>query len=125
MEPWHEPAIDYWGSVICALFANSNRDPAKRKDPFKPQDFLPDFLQKRIPEPEPQSRKEMWGELVTFFKNRAAMVEAREKKRLANEARSATQPKTRYTRRGRQPTDLERLGDMLEPATPTDTPEAT
>ena len=111
--------------MICALFANSNRDPAKRKDPFKPADFLPDFLQKRIPEPEPQSRKEMWGELVTFFKNRAAMVEAREKKRLANEARSATQPKTRYTRRGRQPTDLERLGDMLEPATPTDTPEAT
>lgn len=107
--------------MLCALFANSTRDPEKRKEPFTPADFLPDFLRKRIPAPEPQSRESLKAELIGFFKRRAATLEAQEKKRAKNEARSADQPPTRYTKRRRPPTAIERLGDMLEPA-PQDTP---
>ena len=107
--------------MLCTLFANSQRDPEKRKEPFKPADFLPEFLQRRLPEPEPQSRESLKAELIGFFKRRAATLEAQEKKRAKNEARSADQPPTRYTKRRRPPTAIERLGDMLEPA-PQDTP---
>ena len=32
---------DYRAALVCTVIANANRDPAKKKDPFTTDDFMP------------------------------------------------------------------------------------
>jgi uncharacterized protein DUF4035 len=46
--PWRE---DFRAAQICAVIANTNRNPKTKKDPYTPQDFMP-FDRKPTEEPE-------------------------------------------------------------------------
>lgn len=35
-----QESLDYRTALICAVVANVNRDPAKKRDPFQPEDFM-------------------------------------------------------------------------------------
>ena len=48
IEPFGERRADWRMASIMALIANANRDPKKRRRPFRPDDFLP-----KPPKPPP------------------------------------------------------------------------
>lgn len=55
LEPWGEERADLRMAIIASTIANANRDPKKRRKPFKPEDFLPKFDRSQR---EPQSWQE-------------------------------------------------------------------
>lgn len=46
-EPFGGVRSDMQTAVVAALIANANRNPKKRKQPFKPAEFLPDWWDER------------------------------------------------------------------------------
>lgn len=60
LEPFGEKRMDYRIGTLAAITANSNRDPKRRPQPFKPEDFFPslkDSSKKRV-----SARKPMMAE---------------------------------------------------------------
>lgn len=45
LEPFGEERADLRAGIICSVMANLQSDPKKRKKPFTPVDFMPDFLE--------------------------------------------------------------------------------
>lgn len=43
LEPFGEEREDLRAGIVASTIANANRDPKKRKKPFAPEDFIPDF----------------------------------------------------------------------------------
>jgi len=43
LEPWGQERGDLRAGIVAATIANANRDAKKRKKPFKPQEFMPQF----------------------------------------------------------------------------------
>ncbi len=43
LEPFGEERADLQAGIIASTIANVNRDPKKRRRPYKPQDFMPKF----------------------------------------------------------------------------------
>ena len=43
IEPFGEERADLRMAILASLIANVNRDPAKRREPFTPAEFMPDF----------------------------------------------------------------------------------
>lgn len=43
LEPWGQERADLRAGIIASTVANANRDAKKRRQPFKPQDFMPAF----------------------------------------------------------------------------------
>ncbi|MFO7537620.1 MAG: DUF4035 domain-containing protein [Chloroflexota bacterium] len=43
MEPIGEQRADWRSALVAAIVANSTRDPKKRRKPFQPKDFMPDY----------------------------------------------------------------------------------
>jgi hypothetical protein len=48
LEPWGTDMDNWRAGQICSIVANVNRDPKKRPDPYKPQDFMPKKKTKRM-----------------------------------------------------------------------------
>ncbi len=44
VEPFGLYQEDFRMAMICSVLANCNRDPKKKKEPYKPEDFIPDYL---------------------------------------------------------------------------------
>lgn len=51
LEPFGEERADLRAGIITATMANINRDPKKRRKPYSPQDFMPEFGAKRTETP--------------------------------------------------------------------------
>jgi superfamily I DNA/RNA helicase len=43
IEPFGEARTNYLLAILASLLANMQRDPKKRREPFEPQDFLPEL----------------------------------------------------------------------------------
>ena len=43
IEPFGEQRADLRAAIVASTVANANRDPAKRREPFSPTDFMPQF----------------------------------------------------------------------------------
>lgn len=58
VEPWNRPDVDYWGSHITAAIGRL----AGGENPPDPKEFLPDFIQERLPpmDPEVMAAKLEW-----------------------------------------------------------------
>ena len=41
LEPWGADIEDWRFAMLASVIANVNRDPKKRKKPYKPSDFMP------------------------------------------------------------------------------------
>jgi len=59
IEPFGEQRADYRTGIVASTIANANRDPKKRRNPFRPEDFLPEF--------QPASRKKT-GDIMGHLK---------------------------------------------------------
>lgn len=66
LEPFGEERADLRMAVVASLIANANRDPKKRKRPFEPRDFMPQFGQE-TPEPSPEMMLEKVKLLNAMF----------------------------------------------------------
>lgn len=47
MEPFGEERADLRAGIIASTIANANRDPKRRRKPYKPEDFMPKFAKDR------------------------------------------------------------------------------
>ena len=56
---------DYRTGMICATVANVNRDPKKKREPWKPEDFMPQRGPKEELKNEPQ--KPLWERVADAF----------------------------------------------------------
>lgn len=54
VEPFGEDRADLRAGIIASTIANANRDPDKRKKPFTPAEFMPDF------EVKPEEKQQTW-----------------------------------------------------------------
>lgn len=54
LEPWGAEVEDFRAALVTAAIANAHRDPRRRRQPYKPTDFMP----RREPVPE-QSQEEI------------------------------------------------------------------
>lgn len=65
MEPWGTDIDDWRAGIVAATIANVNRDEKKRRKPYTPQDFIPEW--DRQPETKTQTPEEqahalgLWG----------------------------------------------------------------
>lgn len=55
LEPWHNPQLDHYLSLMCSMFANMHRDSKRKPIAFDQYDFMPEFLRKHEPEKPPES----------------------------------------------------------------------
>ena len=67
LEPWGTEVEDWRAALITAAVANSYRDPKRRRKPYEPKDFMPQY---EAPEAEAQTVEEqarileMWARLL-------------------------------------------------------------
>jgi hypothetical protein len=67
LDPWGEERADLRSGMIAAVIAETNRDKKKRRKPYTPQEFMPQFDR---PPPKPQTPEEqaailrMWVEVL-------------------------------------------------------------
>ena len=70
------PARDDWRyALIAAMVANANRDPKKKHQPYKPQDFIPDWAKEAgvAPLPKPDlSPQEVAAKVRSWARGLAA-----------------------------------------------------
>lgn len=57
IEPFGEERADLRSGIIAATVANANRNPKKRRRPFKPIDFVPHFEERAVVEAEDEGEK--------------------------------------------------------------------
>jgi len=43
VEPWGEERADLRMGILASVIANTQRDPKKRREPWRPEDFMPKF----------------------------------------------------------------------------------
>lgn len=60
LEPFGEDRGDLRMGILASVLANVNRDPSRKPDPFKAEDFMPDFDGSRAP--KPMTSEETWAE---------------------------------------------------------------
>ncbi len=58
MEPFGDARADLRSGIVASVIANVNRDPKKRRRPYKPEDFVPRF--------ESERRQTSWREQLQF-----------------------------------------------------------
>lgn len=63
VEPFGEERADLRMAILAALIANANRDPKKRRKPYTPADFMPQFGD----ETEPQDVAEKAKAIFAIF----------------------------------------------------------
>lgn len=56
LEPFGDERADLRSAIVAAVVANANRDPKRRRRPFKPRDFMPEF----VPRVEAERGKQTW-----------------------------------------------------------------
>lgn len=66
LEPFGEVRDDYRTASIVAMIANVNRDPKKRKEPYKLEDFLLKFGE------QPPKKQQTWQQQALMLKMLAA-----------------------------------------------------
>lgn len=47
VEPWGDVRGDLHAALVAAIIANANRDPKKRRKPYTPGEFMPDWWKGR------------------------------------------------------------------------------
>lgn len=60
LEPWGEMRADLRAGIVASTMANTARDPKKRKKPFAPEEFMPQF------DKEPQTPEEQKAHMETL-----------------------------------------------------------
>lgn len=78
LEPFGPERGDLNAGIVAATVANANRDPKKRKEPYRPQDFMPEFKGIEAGEPEapsPTRLTQKWMDAVAAL---SAMSRKRE-----------------------------------------------
>jgi hypothetical protein len=60
LEPFGEERADLRMAVLAALIANANRDPAKKREPFTPEDFRLRFDEQPEGREQPIEMKQDW-----------------------------------------------------------------
>jgi hypothetical protein len=55
LDPWGEERADLRSGMIAAMIAETNRDKKKRRKPYTPKEFMPEFDR---PAPQPQTPEE-------------------------------------------------------------------
>jgi hypothetical protein len=68
LEPFGEERADLRSAIVASLVANANRDPAKRREPFTPQDFMPKFDRIEPAEQQAQSWERQKAIMQSLFK---------------------------------------------------------
>ena len=63
LEQFSAERADYRAGVIASVVANAHRDTKKRKKPFQPKDFMPEFDRERS-KPKQQS----WQDMMAIMK---------------------------------------------------------
>ena len=61
IEPFGELRADLQAAIITSMIANANRDPAKKREPFSPVDFMPNF-----DEPVIEKKRQTWQEQLAL-----------------------------------------------------------
>lgn len=65
LEPFGDARADLRAGTITAMIANVNRDAKKRRKPYQPQDFMPQF---DAPEKKPASWEDIKRGLMDWWK---------------------------------------------------------
>jgi len=63
LEPWGAEVEDWRTGLIASTIANVNRDPKKRRKPYEPEDFMPQFDRPEDPGQSPDDHEailRMW-----------------------------------------------------------------
>lgn len=60
LEPFGEARADLRAGIVASTMANTARDPKKRKKPFEPEEFMPQF------DKEPQTLEEQKAHMETL-----------------------------------------------------------
>jgi hypothetical protein len=78
IEPFGEWRADYRSAEIVTMIANVNRDPKKKRDPYKTTDFLVKFGERTADDLKP---KQTWQEQKAILKLLAHAITSKEPER--------------------------------------------
>lgn len=70
LEPWGCEVEDWRFGMLASVFANTNRDPKKRRKPYEPKDFIPQRDQ-------PPKKEQTWEEQARILEMWARAWEAK------------------------------------------------
>jgi Protein of unknown function (DUF4035) len=80
LEPWGEERADLRAGIITSTLANIHRDPATRREPFQPSDFMPryDAPERAAPKPVSSETQRMYHRFVLELRAARAAKQAQQ-----------------------------------------------
>lgn len=68
LDPFGEERADLRAAMICALLANINRDPEKKREPYTAEEFMPRFERGHPQGDAPTSGGQTWEQQKALMK---------------------------------------------------------
>lgn len=70
LDPFGEERADLRAGIVASTIANAQRDPKQRRQPYKPEDFMPDFENRESEDKSPQEIYAMMRTWATLAKEK-------------------------------------------------------